>query len=209
MLRWRLQPSLYFTVTIRKPIHSAETSYSPLDLWVYEQGDEIYSASGDKFGCHVCCHFSCHSQSSHPCSPTAALLAFNFPEKSTKGRRCFECCNPRAWYWVHRFEIWSIQRNREQGRGGFMPSCCVFLPSRWSYPPSHFSRIWRNTRQAASRNRMRAQTYYKYALDYHMWHSITRDTNAMSVPACSVCASLHLPHSRHLRLISSCKGLEV
>jgi hypothetical protein len=25
---------------------------------------------------------------------------FNFPEKSTKGRGCFECRNSRAWYWV-------------------------------------------------------------------------------------------------------------
>ena len=107
---------------------------------------------------------------------------FNFPEKSTKGSGCFECCNSRAWYWVHKFEIWSIRRNREEGRVGFMPSYCVFLPSRWSYPPSHFSRIWRDTRRVASRNKTRGQSYYKYALNYHMWHSITRDTNAMSAP---------------------------
>jgi len=48
--------------------------------------------------------------------------------------------------------------------------------------PIHFSRIWRDTRRVASRNRLRAQPCYKYPLDYHMWHSITRDTNAMSVP---------------------------
>jgi len=107
---------------------------------------------------------------------------FNFPEKSTKERGCSECCNSRAWYWVHMFDFWSIRRNREEGRGGFMPSYCVFLPSRCSYPPSHFSRIWRDTRRVASRNRLRAQPCYKYPLDYHMWHSITRDTNAMSVP---------------------------